>query len=40
MRPRKWLQDDVKLSVAVFISAYNEEKGLGAKIRNVLDQDY
>ena len=26
MRPRKWLQADVELSVAVFISAFNEEQ--------------
>jgi cellulose synthase/poly-beta-1,6-N-acetylglucosamine synthase-like glycosyltransferase len=39
-RPRKWLQDDLKLPVVVFISAFNEEKGIGKKIRNLLDQDY
>jgi cellulose synthase/poly-beta-1,6-N-acetylglucosamine synthase-like glycosyltransferase len=39
-RPRKWLQGDVKLSVAVFISAFNEEKGIEKKLRNVLEQDY
>jgi cellulose synthase/poly-beta-1,6-N-acetylglucosamine synthase-like glycosyltransferase len=40
VRPRMWLQGDVKLSVAVFISAFNEEKGIGRKIRNLLEQDY
>ncbi|HEY6927052.1 MAG TPA: glycosyltransferase [Steroidobacteraceae bacterium] len=40
MRPRKWLQADVELSVAVFISAFNEEQGIGKKIRNLLEQDY
>jgi cellulose synthase/poly-beta-1,6-N-acetylglucosamine synthase-like glycosyltransferase len=40
VRPRRWQQGDVRLSVAVFISAFNEEKGIGAKIRNLLEQDY
>ena len=40
VRPSKWLQADNHLSVAVFISAFNEEKGIGGKIRNLLEQDY
>ena len=40
LRPRKWLQRDVNLSVAVFVSAYNEEKSIAAKITNLLAQDY
>jgi cellulose synthase/poly-beta-1,6-N-acetylglucosamine synthase-like glycosyltransferase len=40
LRPRRWSQADVKLSVAVYISAFNEEKGIAKKIRNLLDQDY
>jgi len=40
VRPRRWQQSDVRLSVAVFISAFNEEKGIGQKIRNLLEQDY
>jgi cellulose synthase/poly-beta-1,6-N-acetylglucosamine synthase-like glycosyltransferase len=40
LRPRRWSQGDVYLSVAVYISAFNEEKGIAKKIQNVLDQDY
>lgn len=39
-RPRKWQQSEVKLSVAVFISAFNEEKGIASKLGNLLEQDY
>jgi cellulose synthase/poly-beta-1,6-N-acetylglucosamine synthase-like glycosyltransferase len=39
-RPRPWLRGDVDLSVAVFVSAFNEEGGIAAKVRNLLDQDY
>lgn len=28
VRPQKWREGDVQLSVAVFISAFNEEKGI------------
>jgi cellulose synthase/poly-beta-1,6-N-acetylglucosamine synthase-like glycosyltransferase len=40
LRPRRWSQADVTLSVAVYISAFNEEKGIRKKIQNLLDQDY
>jgi len=40
VHPRRWRQDDVRLPVAVFISAFNEEKGIGGKLRNLLQQDY
>jgi cellulose synthase/poly-beta-1,6-N-acetylglucosamine synthase-like glycosyltransferase len=40
VRRRMWLQNDVSLSVAIFISAFNEEKGIERKIRNLLEQDY
>ncbi len=40
VRPRKWRQEEVQLSVAVFISAFNEEKGIEKKVRNLLEQDY
>jgi cellulose synthase/poly-beta-1,6-N-acetylglucosamine synthase-like glycosyltransferase len=40
VRPRNWLQGDVRLSVAVFISAFREERGIGKKLRNLLEQDY
>ena len=40
LHPKRWLQGEVGLSVAVFISAFNEEKGIGQKIRNLLEQDY
>jgi cellulose synthase/poly-beta-1,6-N-acetylglucosamine synthase-like glycosyltransferase len=40
LHPKKWSQADVNLSVAVFISAFNEEKGIASKIRNLLEQDY
>jgi len=39
-RPRRWSQAEICPSVAVYISAFNEEKGIGAKIQNLLDQDY
>jgi cellulose synthase/poly-beta-1,6-N-acetylglucosamine synthase-like glycosyltransferase len=40
LRPRMWAQGDVRFPVAVFISAFNEEKGIAKKIRNLLEQDY
>ena len=40
MRPRRWRQDEGRWSVAVFISAFNEERGIAGKIRNLLEQDY
>lgn len=40
LRPRRWSQAPVDLSVAVYISAFNEERGIGEKIRNLLQQDY
>jgi cellulose synthase/poly-beta-1,6-N-acetylglucosamine synthase-like glycosyltransferase len=40
VRPRKWSQGNVELTVAVFISAFNEEKGIGKKLRNLQEQDY
>ena len=39
-RPRRWLRGDVDLSVAVFVSAFNEEEKIGAKIQNLLEQAY
>jgi len=39
-RPRPWSRGDVRLSVAVYISAFNEERGIRDKIRNLLEQDY
>lgn len=38
--PRHWSQGTVGLSVAVYISAFNEERGIGEKIQNLLEQDY
>jgi cellulose synthase/poly-beta-1,6-N-acetylglucosamine synthase-like glycosyltransferase len=38
--PRRWSQADVDLSVAVYVSAFNEEKEIARKIQNLLDQDY
>jgi cellulose synthase/poly-beta-1,6-N-acetylglucosamine synthase-like glycosyltransferase len=40
IRPRRWSQGDVRLSVVVYVSAFNEEKGIATKLRNLLDQDY
>lgn len=40
LRPRRWMQHDVNLPIAIFISAFNEEKNIGKKIRNLLEQDY
>jgi cellulose synthase/poly-beta-1,6-N-acetylglucosamine synthase-like glycosyltransferase len=40
LRPRQWSQGHVRLSVAVYISAFNEEKGIATKVRNLLEQDY
>lgn len=40
LHPRHWLRCDVNLSTAIFVSAFNEEKGIAAKIRNLLEQDY
>lgn len=40
LRPRRWSQADVSLSVAVYISAFNEERGIRKKIQNLLEQDY
>jgi len=40
LRPRKWLQGDINVPVAVFISAFNEEKGIRKKLHNLLEQDY
>lgn len=40
LRPRRWAQADAPLSVAVYISAFNEERGIREKIRNLLEQDY
>lgn len=40
IRPRKWSQAETSPSVAVYISAFNEEKGIGTRIRDLLKQDY
>lgn len=40
LHPRPWSQANVRLSVAVYISAFNEERGIREKIRNLLEQDY
>lgn len=40
VRPRHWARGDADLSVAVFVSAFNEEENIAAKVRNLLDQDY
>jgi biofilm PGA synthesis N-glycosyltransferase PgaC len=40
LRPRTWQNGDGNLSVAVFVSAFNEEKSIATKIRNLLAQDY
>lgn len=40
LRPCGWSQADVPLSVAVYISAFNEERGIRRKIQNLLEQDY
>ena len=40
LRPRPWPQADIAAEVAVYISAFNEERGIGEKIRNLLEQDY
>lgn len=40
IRPRQWPRGDVDLSVAVFVSAFNEEEKIGAKIVNLLEQAY
>jgi cellulose synthase/poly-beta-1,6-N-acetylglucosamine synthase-like glycosyltransferase len=40
LRPRQWSQGHVRLSVAVYVSAFNEEKGIATKVRNLLEQDY
>jgi len=40
IRPRQWVRGDVDLSVAVFVSAFNEAENIGAKIKNLLEQDY
>lgn len=38
--PRPWRKKDINLATAVYVSAFNEEKALGKKIRNLLEQDY
>lgn len=40
VRPRHWARGDASLAVAVFVSAFNEEENIGAKIENLLQQDY
>lgn len=40
IRPRQWSRGDINLSVAVFVSAFNEEQKIGAKIQNLLAQVY
>lgn len=40
LHPRPWSQTDVRPSVAVYISAFNEERGIREKIQNLLEQDY
>jgi len=39
-RPNPWSQEEIQLPVAVYISAFNEEKGIAEKLRNLLNQDY
>ena len=38
--PRKWKRQEISSSVVVYVSAYNEEKAIGTKIINLLNQDY
>ena len=40
LRPRPWSQGDIRPSVAIYVSAFNEEKSITKKIRMLLDQDY
>jgi cellulose synthase/poly-beta-1,6-N-acetylglucosamine synthase-like glycosyltransferase len=40
LRPRPWSRAEIHPSVAVYISAFNEEKGIGVKIQGLLHQDY
>lgn len=40
LRPRPWSQSDIRPRVAIYISAFNEEKGIAKKIENLLAQDY
>lgn len=40
LHPRPWSQADAPLSVAVYVSAFNEARGIREKIRNLLEQDY
>lgn len=40
IRPRQWSRGDAGLSVAVFVSAFNEEEKIGAKVKNLLEQEY
>jgi cellulose synthase/poly-beta-1,6-N-acetylglucosamine synthase-like glycosyltransferase len=40
IRPNKWEKGDIDLDTIVYVSAYNEEKSIDKKIRNLLDQDY
>jgi len=40
LHPNPWSRGEVRLSVVVYISAFNEEKGIAGKLRNLLEQDY
>ena len=40
IRPKQWTRGDVDLSVAVFVSAFNEQERIGAKVQNLLEQVY
>jgi cellulose synthase/poly-beta-1,6-N-acetylglucosamine synthase-like glycosyltransferase len=39
-RPRPWKRERITPSVAVYVSAFNEEKAIASKLANLLDQDY
>jgi cellulose synthase/poly-beta-1,6-N-acetylglucosamine synthase-like glycosyltransferase len=40
MRPKRWDKGDIDLDTIVYVSAYNEEKMIEKKLRNLLQQDY
>jgi cellulose synthase/poly-beta-1,6-N-acetylglucosamine synthase-like glycosyltransferase len=40
LHPNQWSKGDVRLSVAVYVSAFNEEKNIGQKLGDLLQHDY
>jgi cellulose synthase/poly-beta-1,6-N-acetylglucosamine synthase-like glycosyltransferase len=40
LRPRPWRQAPITPSVGVYVSAFNEEKAIAAKLENLLVQEY